>query len=294
MDKLEKNVIMLYTLKLCYIICFIICFKMNFFSNYVLEIISYLFGLPIFCYFIKNYKEKNYFLVKEKIGKKEFLHLFILRCFMQMIEIFLVIVFNFNFYNMKEKKVTIENNTEAYMYILLTIILAPIIEEIIFRGIMTEGLKKYGNRVVIIVTAILFALLHFNVNIIIPIIIKGIFYSYVANKYSLKYSILCHSIDNFLTAIMKFDIITKRLNISKNLLTIVLTISYTIMSIIFIFFLLSIFQIVRGKYKDFFNIFKLSKEDRKNMILFVKENYIYLIIIFFIVTINWLYHLNYI
>lgn len=91
--------------------------------------------------------------------------------------------------------------------ILNTIILLPILEEIIFRGIILKSLLKTKKAyLAILVSSVLFALIHisyyplnFNYIIVINAFVISIITSHVYIKYGLFYSILFHSVLNFIS-----------------------------------------------------------------------------------------------
>lgn len=87
-----------------------------------------------------------------------------------------------------------------YIYICL---LGPILEELIFRGVLLEGLRKYGNLFGIIMSAVLFGLMHQNFLQCLPAVTIGIVWGYVAVKTgSLIPSILLHILNNTMSAVL--------------------------------------------------------------------------------------------
>lgn len=85
-------------------------------------------------------------------------------------------------------------------FTLLVVVLGPIYEELIFRGILIDILRKYMNiNLVLILTSLLFGMLHQNIIQIsyafVGGLIYGLIYVYTDN---LIYSIIAHSIDNLL------------------------------------------------------------------------------------------------
>lgn len=73
---------------------------------------------------------------------------------------------------------------------------APIVEEVIYRGFIMKSLEKYGKTFAIIVSSIMFGLMHMNLTQSIFAILVGLVLGYVAMNYSLKWSILLHFINN--------------------------------------------------------------------------------------------------
>jgi len=87
-----------------------------------------------------------------------------------------------------------------YLYICL---LGPIMEELIFRGVLLEGLRKYGNKFGIIMSAVLFGLMHQNFSQCLPAVCMGLVWAYIAVKYnSLVPSMALHIINNSMSAVL--------------------------------------------------------------------------------------------
>ena len=77
-----------------------------------------------------------------------------------------------------------------------TLVIAPITEEIIFRGYLLKGLKKYGNSVAILTSALLFGLYHANLIQMVVAFLMGLLFGYVAAEYSVHLTILLHMVNN--------------------------------------------------------------------------------------------------
>ncbi len=87
-----------------------------------------------------------------------------------------------------------------YLYICL---LGPVLEELIFRGVLLEGLRKYGNTFGIVMSSVLFGLMHQNFSQCFPAICMGLVWAYMAVKFnSLIPSTLLHIINNSLSALL--------------------------------------------------------------------------------------------
>ncbi len=93
----------------------------------------------------------------------------------------------------------------------ITIAFFPsIIEELIFRGIIQRGLvNKYNVKKGIIVSSILFAVIHLNPNQIVPIFLLSLIIGYVYYRTNnLIYPILIHFFNNlFVWILLRFDFI---------------------------------------------------------------------------------------
>jgi membrane protease YdiL (CAAX protease family) len=83
------------------------------------------------------------------------------------------------------------------------IIIAPIIEEIIFRGFLQSALKNYfGERYAVLISAFLFAAVHMDVFVFLQIFILGILLGYLYDQTkTLAASVVVHILHNSLTMI---------------------------------------------------------------------------------------------
>lgn len=97
---------------------------------------------------------------------------------------------------------------EKSLFILMSlvffgIIIAPLIEEIIFRGFLQSALKNYfGRRYAILISASLFAAVHMDIFAFFQILILGILLGYLYEKtQTLAASVVVHIIHNSLTLV---------------------------------------------------------------------------------------------
>lgn len=108
--------------------------------------------------------------------------------------------------------------------LVLIVFIAPLVEEVIFRGIMLEGLlKKYDYRVAVFISALLFAVMHFNWIQGVNTFVLGLVISYVYYlTRSVKVAIVVHFMNNFgaffpqirLTSSMNMNLIISVLGIA--------------------------------------------------------------------------------
>ena len=240
---------------------------------YMFRIYRWILSLPIIYYFLKTYNKYEYFKTNEKLNVKDFNTYFALVFFIGNIcNLLIISIFKF-------KGRTPLINEPLYIDVIMAVFAAPILEEIVFRGVIMNNLKKYGIRVAIIINSLLFGLSHYNIEMIVPAFLTGIVFSYVAYKYSIKYSILIHF---FINAITKTSQVLILLRIE------ILLILVGLFSAFLIIFLLVfvIIGLLEGKYKEVLSIFELNVEDRENVIVFLKNNVLYLLVIFAIVVSN--------
>lgn len=87
---------------------------------------------------------------------------------------------------------------EYFTLFINVVILGPLLEEIFFRGIILNYLKKkYSILISILICSFLFALIHGNALLIASSFIPGLLFSFVYYKTDdLKYPILLHSLVN--------------------------------------------------------------------------------------------------
>ncbi|MDO9490932.1 CPBP family intramembrane glutamic endopeptidase [Acetobacterium sp.] len=89
--------------------------------------------------------------------------------------------------------------------------IGPIAEEIIFRGFVMRGFQKYGTYYAIFMSAVIFRAFHGNLIQSIFATLVGLVFGYVAMKYSIKWAILLHIINNFIFGDLLF-FLTSSLN----------------------------------------------------------------------------------
>ena len=244
---------------------------------YMFRIYRWILSLPIIYYFVKTYKKYEYFKTNEKLNIKDFNTYFALAFFIGNIcNLLIISIFKF-------KGRTPLINEPLYIDVIMAVFVAPILEEIVFRGVIMNNLRKYGIRVAIIINSLLFGLSHYNIEMIVPAFLTGIVFSYVAYKYSIKYSILIHFFINAVTKISQALIL---LRVELILILVSLFFAFLIIFLL-IFFIIGL---AKGRYKEIFFILKLNVEDRKKLAEFVKNDFLYLLIIFAIVVSNFFFN----
>lgn len=75
-------------------------------------------------------------------------------------------------------------------------ILGPILEELIYRGVILRKLLPYGTRLAILLAALCFGLMHHDLYQGLSAALGGIVYGFVAVRYSLAASICLHIANN--------------------------------------------------------------------------------------------------
>ncbi len=85
-------------------------------------------------------------------------------------------------------------------------VIGPLVEELIFRGVMLGGLRTTGRIFsAIVLSALLFALIHMNLNQFSYTIVMGVYWGLLAEATgSLIPSMVCHVITNSVSVLMTF------------------------------------------------------------------------------------------
>ena len=102
---------------------------------------------------------------------------------------------------------TIISETPTWLIFLVVVILAPIVEELIFRKIMIDRLSIYGELVAIIFSALAFGLIHGNLYQFFYAALLGALLGFVYVKTrNVWYSVLMHMIVNFFGSIVAIPV----------------------------------------------------------------------------------------
>lgn len=88
------------------------------------------------------------------------------------------------------------------MGIAAAVFVVPVIEEIIFRGAIMRKLERYGTNFAIIVSSLLFAVYHMIWLQAFFAFFVGLLLSYTAKRFSIKWSMLLHILNNGIAAII--------------------------------------------------------------------------------------------
>lgn len=75
-------------------------------------------------------------------------------------------------------------------------IAGPIVEELVYRGVVLRSFQKYGKKFAIVISAILFGVMHGNLPQGIFAFGIGLVFGYVASEYSILWSIALHVFNN--------------------------------------------------------------------------------------------------
>jgi membrane protease YdiL (CAAX protease family) len=131
-------------------------------------------------------------------------------------------------------------------------ILAPIFEEFFFRKMLIDKTIRYGAKVSIILSALLFGLFHGNLNQFFYAFLMGGFFAYVYIKTGkIIYPIVLHAIVNFMGSVVSQVISQAMMNLQQSISTTDLTIIVAYMILFIIFIVLGIIGLSRYKKAKF-------------------------------------------
>lgn len=110
------------------------------------------------------------------------------------------------------------NSTDIWFNLLIISIAAPIFEEILFRKMLIDRTIRYGAKVSIILSAILFGFFHGNLNQFFYAFLMGGFFAYVYIKTgTIKYTMILHAIVNFMGSVVSLIVTKSIMNIQTSL-----------------------------------------------------------------------------
>lgn len=209
----------------------------DFNTGHETSIVAILALIPLLFYSgIKNVR-KNVFNINKKFGIKEIIVAFsiclifntILSYAIDLLDPFLSSLG----FNMNDP---IDDTTNVIVggEIFYSIIIAPIVEEIIYRGVVMKTIEKYNYIAAIIISSILFGSMHQNLSQSFVCMGIGLILGYIGYKYSIIFSIIIHILNNAMVEISSF-LNTNNTIYANNFDNIVTLIAIVVILIVFIF-----------------------------------------------------------
>lgn len=120
----------------------------------------------------------------------------------QMVTVTLELILNIFGLTMTEGMEAMSLGTDSFVMFLYGSILAPITEEILFRGLIQKTLMPYGKKFAIFCSAFAFGLFHGNLIQSPYALLVGLVLGYVAVEYSIAWAMVLHMINNLVIADM--------------------------------------------------------------------------------------------
>lgn len=172
------------------------------FTEYAVStIIAVLLGTAVlFFFFRKTIKPKEMFLEKRKMTAMQLLQFVCLFLGTQLLFDLLGTVLErglncFGLTATESIEAVTSQSTTISMFIYACLV-GPIVEELIYRGLVLHSFQKYGKMFALIVSSVLFGVMHGNLPQGIFAFGVGLILGYVAMEYSLVWSIVLHIINN--------------------------------------------------------------------------------------------------
>ena len=100
---------------------------------------------------------------------------------------------------------SVAGSSDTFSMFLYASILAPVWEELLFRGYVLRSLRPFGKRFAVLGSALLFGLFHGNLLQTPYAVLVGLLLGYLTVEYSLLWSILLHMFNNLVLA----DLLTR-------------------------------------------------------------------------------------
>jgi len=99
----------------------------------------------------------------------------------------------------------VSGDSDTVSMFLYASVLAPVWEELLFRGYVLRTLRPYGKRFAIWGSALLFGLFHGNLLQTPYAVLMGLLFGYVTVEYSIRWAMLLHMFNNLVLA----DLLTR-------------------------------------------------------------------------------------
>ena len=123
-------------------------------------------------------------------------------------------------------------DTDNFSMFLYAGILAPITEEILFRGLIQRTLLPYGKKFAIFVSAFTFGLFHGNLIQAPYAFVVGLVLGYVASEYSIYWAMVLHMINNLVLGDMLYRLLGSLPEDTVNLIVWAIILAFTVAAVI--------------------------------------------------------------
>lgn len=160
-------------------------------------------GLPVFAILMKRIPDSERGEVK-RLSFGKFLKCFFISVAAMYLANFITVFINFFIGimrgNMIENPVKdIVYNSNMILNILYVSIFGPLVEELIFRKILLDKLRRFGDLPAILLTGIAFGLFHMNLSQFLYATVLGILFAYITiRSNTVFYTVILHMMINFM------------------------------------------------------------------------------------------------
>lgn len=144
------------------------------------------------------------------------------------------------------------NSADIWFNLIVISIIAPIFEEILFRKFLIDRSIKYGAKVSIILSAVIFALFHGNLNQFFYALLMGGFFAYIYIRTGkITYTIILHIIVNLLGSVVSLFIANSVNNLLSNYTMVDIGIIITYMIFLISFLIIGLYGLFNYKKSRF-------------------------------------------
>lgn len=217
---------------------------MTFFS----AILTYLLPLPIFIYIMRKTEAKT--LEKHKMTVKTFVICISITMFLMWIGNIMGVIITSGIGSLIQHEVAnpindVINNSGLVANLIIITTIAPIFEELIFRKLLIDRTIKYGGTISVLLSGLLFAFFHGNLNQFFYAFLLGGFFAIIYIKTGqIKYTIGLHMIINFIGSVVSLFVSQPLMDLANGsvisptstfgvILYILITLGLTVMGLIY-------------------------------------------------------------
>lgn len=217
---------------------------MTFFS----AIWTYLLPLPIFIYIMRKTETKT--LEKHNMTVKTFVICISITMFLMWIGNIMGVIITSGIGSLIQHEVAnpihdVINNSGLVANLIIITTIAPIFEELIFRKLLIDRTIKYGGTISVLLSGLLFAFFHGNLNQFFYAFLLGGFFAIIYIKTGqIKYTIGLHMIINFIGSVVSLFVSQPLMDLANGsvisptstfgvILYILITLGLTVMGLIY-------------------------------------------------------------
>lgn len=113
-------------------------------------------------------------------------------------------VLNYFGYTMSSDLEWMYGGSTSISMLIYCILVGPIAEEILFRGIFLKNNERYGRVFAIVFSSVLFGVFHANFIQGAFAFLVGIIFAYIAMEYSIKWAIILHVMNNTMSEVLSY------------------------------------------------------------------------------------------
>lgn len=129
---------------------------------------------------------------------------------------------------------SLQTDPDNFSMFLYAGILAPIAEEILFRGLIQRTMLPFGKKFAIIVSSFTFGLFHGNLIQAPYAFAVGLVLGYVAAEYNIVWAMVLHMVNNLLLGDSLYRVLGNLPEEAVNLIVFGIILAFTVMAVIFV------------------------------------------------------------